>query len=65
MLGLKPATLYQWAYERRIPTVKLSGLRGPLRFRLRTLQRLIEQAERPALRAPAFAGSVPRRNRGR
>jgi len=50
MLGLKPATLYQWAYERRIPVVKPSGPRGPLRFRLSTLQRLIAQWERPALR---------------
>jgi len=50
MLGLKPATLYQWAYERRIPVVKPSGPRGPLRFRLSTLQRLIKEWERPALR---------------
>jgi hypothetical protein len=49
MLGLKPATLYQWAYERRIPVVKPSGPRGPLRFRLSTLQRLIAEWERPAL----------------
>jgi len=51
MLGLKPATLYQWAYERRIPVVKPSGPRGPLRFRLSTLQKLIAQWERPALRS--------------
>lgn len=50
MLGLKPATLYQWAYERRIAVVKPSGPRGPLRFRLSTLQRLIVEWERPALR---------------
>jgi predicted DNA-binding transcriptional regulator AlpA len=49
MLGLKPATLYQWAYERRIPVVKPSGPRGPLRFGLSTLQRLIAEWERPAL----------------
>jgi len=49
MLGLKRATLYQWAYERRIPVVKPNGPRGPLRFRLSTLQRLIAEWERPAL----------------
>jgi excisionase family DNA binding protein len=52
MLGLTPATLYQWAYEKRIPVVKPSGPRGPLRFRLSTLQRLIEEWERPARRPP-------------
>jgi hypothetical protein len=51
LLGLKPATLYQWAYERRIPVVKPSGPRGPLRFRLWTLLDLIESWERPALRS--------------
>ena len=50
LLGLKPGTLYQWAYERRIPVVKLSGPRGPLRFRESTLLKLIETWERPALR---------------
>jgi predicted DNA-binding transcriptional regulator AlpA len=52
MLGLKPATLYQWAYERRIPVVKPSGPRGPLRFRLSTLLRLMEEWEQPARRPP-------------
>jgi excisionase family DNA binding protein len=52
MLGLTPATLYQWAYERRIPVVKPNGPRGPLRFRLSTLQRLIAEWERPALGTP-------------
>ena len=50
LLGLKPATLYQWAYERRLPVVKFSGRRGPLRFRLSDLQRLITRSVRPALR---------------
>lgn len=50
LLGLKPATLYQWAYERRIPTVKPSGPRGPLRFRQSTLLALMAKWERPALR---------------
>jgi excisionase family DNA binding protein len=51
MLGLKPSTLYQWAYERRIPVVKLFG--RALRFRLGTIQKLIRESERPALRALA------------
>ena len=49
MLGLKPATLYQWAYERRIPVVKLFG--RALRFRLSTIEKLIADSERPALRS--------------
>jgi excisionase family DNA binding protein len=52
MLSLKPATLYQWAYERRLPVVKLSGPRGPLRFRLSDIQKLIARSVRPALRSP-------------
>jgi len=48
LLGLKPATLYQWAYERRIPVVKLFG--RALRFRLSTIEKLIADSERPALR---------------
>lgn len=48
MLGLKPCTLYQWAYERRIPVVKLFG--RALRFRLSTIEKLIQDSERPALR---------------
>lgn len=46
MLGLKPATLYQWAYERRIAHVKLGGA---LRFRLSALEKLIVQSEVSAL----------------
>jgi excisionase family DNA binding protein len=49
ILGLKPSTLYQWAYERRIPVVKLLG--RALRFRLSTIQKLIADSERPALRS--------------
>ncbi len=48
MLGLKPATLYQWAYERRIPVVKLFG--RALRFKLSTIEKLIRDSEQPALR---------------
>ena len=49
-LSLKPGTLYQWAYQRRLPIVKLGGPRGPLRFRLSDLERLIVASVRPALR---------------
>jgi len=47
MLGVKPSTLYQWAYERRIPSVKLMG--RALRFRLSTIEKLIAESERPAM----------------
>ena len=50
MLGLQPATLYQWAYKRRIPRVKLSGPRGPLRFRLSDIRDVIARSAQPALR---------------
>lgn len=50
LLGLRPGTLYQWAYKRRIPVVKLFGPRGALRFRLSDLERLIQDSVRPALR---------------
>ena len=50
MLALKPSTLYQWAYKRRIPVVKLFGPRGALRFRLSDIERLIARSVRPALR---------------
>lgn len=49
-LGLKPATLYQWAYKRRIPVVKLFGPRGALRFRLSDVEKLIQDSLRPAIR---------------
>ena len=39
MLAVKPATLYQWAYQRRIPVVKLFGPRGALRFRESDIRR--------------------------
>ena len=50
MLGVKPATLYQWAYQRRIPVVKLFGPRGALRFRRSDIDVLIARSVRPALR---------------
>jgi excisionase family DNA binding protein len=49
LLGVKPSTLYQWAYERRIPSVKLMG--RALRFRLSTIEKLITDSERPAIGA--------------
>jgi excisionase family DNA binding protein len=49
LLGLKPATLYQWAYKRRIPVVKLFGRRGALRFRLSDVEKLIQDSLRPAM----------------
>lgn len=38
MLAVKESTIYQWAYQRRIASVKLG--RG-LRFRLSDIQRII------------------------
>ena len=52
LLGLKPATLYQWAYKRRIAVVKLFGRRGALRFRLKDVLELINDSVRPASRPP-------------
>ena len=51
ILGSKRSTLYQWAYERRIPIVKLFG--KALRFRLSVIEKLIADSERPALRSTA------------
>lgn len=48
LLGVQPSTLYQWAYERRIPKVKLFG--RLLRFKSSTIRKLIHDSERPALR---------------
>jgi excisionase family DNA binding protein len=42
MLGLKPSTLYQWAYERRIAYVKIGGA---LRFRQSAIEKLIAKSE--------------------
>lgn len=50
LLGLKPSTLYQWAYQRRVPVVKLFGARGALRFRLSDIEKLIQDSLRPATR---------------
>ena len=48
MLAVKPATLYQWAYQRRIPFVKLLG--RALRFRLSAIQSIMREWECQALR---------------
>jgi len=47
MLSVKPATLYQWAYQRRISLVKLLG--RALRFKESDLRKLIADGVRPAL----------------
>lgn len=49
LLAIRPATLYQWAYLRRLPVVKLLGPRGPLRFRESDIMALIHRSLRPAL----------------
>lgn len=56
LLGLALPTIYKWAYERRIPCVKPNGPRGPLRFRLSTLEGLMAAWERPALADPFAEG---------
>ena len=50
MLGLKPATIRKWAYERRLPVVKL---RSAVRFRVSDLETLIARSVHPALREAA------------
>ena len=50
MLGLKPSTLYQWGYERRIAHVKIGGA---LRFRQSAIEKLIEKSEVPPLKGLA------------
>jgi predicted DNA-binding transcriptional regulator AlpA len=50
---VKPATLYQWAYQRRLPVVKLFGPRGALRFREGDIRALIARSVLPALRPTA------------
>jgi len=50
LLAVKPATLYQWAYQRRLPVVKLFGPRGALRFRLSDIQALVARSIRPSLK---------------
>ena len=47
ILGLKPSTLYQWVYERRIAHVKLGSA---VRFRLSAIEKLIADSEVKPLR---------------
>src|SRR5215469_9219348 len=51
ILAVKPATLYQWAYQCRIPVVKLFGPRGALRFRESEIRALIGGSLPPELDA--------------
>jgi excisionase family DNA binding protein len=44
LISLQPRTLYKWAYQGRIPAVKLGRA---LRFRLTTLLRLMAEWEEP------------------
>lgn len=46
MLGISRGTLYNWAYQRRIPTVKIGHT---LRFSRHDLERYIAQHKRPIL----------------
>src|SRR4026208_1439470 len=48
MLGISIKTLYRYAYERKIETVKLFGT--ALRFRQSSIEKLIKRSMRPALR---------------
>ena len=58
MLGLRASTMYQLAYERRLPTVKLWGKHGALRFRESDLRALITRSVRPALRSADEPGGL-------
>lgn len=53
VLGLKPSTLYQWAYERRIAYVKIGGA---LRFRQSAIEQLIAKSEVRPLKPLADRG---------
>jgi excisionase family DNA binding protein len=53
LLALKPSTLYQWAYERRIAYVKIGGA---LRFRLSAIEKLIARSEVPPLKTTSEQG---------
>ncbi len=46
LLGIKERTLYKWAYQRRIPTIRLGRA---LRFRLSTLTAMMDRLEEPAV----------------
>lgn len=48
ILGMKLSTVYAWAYQRRVPTVKLGRA---LRFRQSAIEQFVRQHERRARRA--------------
>lgn len=48
LLGMRLSTVYGWAYQRRLATVKLGRT---LRFRLSEVERFVRQNERRARRA--------------
>jgi excisionase family DNA binding protein len=47
VLGIRKSTVYQWAYQRKLPVVKLFN--KSLRFRESVIRKLIADSERPAL----------------
>lgn len=49
LLGVEPATIRKWTYQRRLPVVHPGGGRAA-RYRLSALLELIVKWERPALR---------------
>lgn len=48
-LAIAPKTLRNWASLRRLPVVKMSGEKGPLRFRVSDLDAFISRSVRPAI----------------
>ena len=51
LLGVEPATIRQWTYQRKLPVVHPAGGRAA-RYRLSVLLELIAEWERPALGPP-------------
>jgi excisionase family DNA binding protein len=49
-LAIAPKTLRNWASQRRLPVVKLSGNKGPIRFRVADLDAFINKSVRPAVK---------------
>lgn len=47
LLAVSPGTVRNWAYQRKLPVVKIGST---LRFRRAALERLIQQSERRAIR---------------
>ena len=44
-LGIRPATVYRWAQEQRLPSVKIGSL---IRFREKDIEDFVEMRFRPA-----------------